>query len=162
MISGRVAAIAAIAALACGDAAPQRTLAAGGSGLSVYDALAPASAAPDVASLYFAIENAGELPDTLLGVATPAGSAMLHDVITDDAGRTRMEHVMALEIPPGSWVRLAPGSYHVMITGLAQPLAVGDTIAVALAFARADTLRFRAPVLTYTEVVQRLERHASR
>jgi hypothetical protein len=158
----RLIAFVTVVACACGDGEPQQVPLATGAALAVYDALAPASAAPDVASLYFAIENTGPLPDTLLGIATPVGAAMLHDVVTDDVGRTRMEHVMALEIPPASRVQLAPGGFHVMLTRLGDPLEVGDTIAVALAFAREDTLRFQAPVLSYTDVVERLERHQPR
>lgn len=129
-------------------------------GIEVYDAYAPASPAPDVASLYFAVVNAGQLPDTLTAVRTTVGMAMLHDMVMED-GLSKMQHVPAISIAPGDTLRLVPGSYHVMLSQLSQPLEVGDTISVTLRFAHAGDLSFRAEVLTYTEVVERLERELS-
>jgi copper(I)-binding protein len=125
--------------------------------LAVYDACAPAAAAPDVGSLYFTVVNGGNEPDTLLGVASPAGTAMLHDVITEGE-LTSMVHVPTVEIAPHGTLALAPGSYHVMLSNLGEPLRLGDTVSVTLTFARAGQVRFVAPVLTYTGVVELLER----
>jgi copper(I)-binding protein len=124
--------------------------------LQIYHAYAPASPAPDVASLYFAVVNVGQLPDTLTAVHTNAGVAMLHDMVTED-GLSKMVHVPAIAIAPGDTLRLVPGSYHVMLSQLAQPLEVGDSIAVTLRFSQAGDLGFAAAVLTYTDVVERLE-----
>jgi len=126
--------------------------------VGIYDACAPASAAPDVGSLYFTVVNDGAEPDTLLRVTSPAGMAMLHDVVTDESGVTSMVHVPAVEIAPQSTLYLAPGSYHVMFSNLSEPLRRGDTVDVTLTFALAGEVTFGAPVLTYTEVVELLER----
>ena len=114
-----------------------------------------------MASLYFTVVNGGAAADTLLDIRVVDGSAQLHDVVTED-GLTRMQHVASLPIPAGATVRLAPGGYHVMLSELAAPLEVGQTLPVALVFARGGTVRFAAPVLTYTDVVQRLEEGAAR
>jgi hypothetical protein len=63
---------------------------------------------------------------------------------------------VGLVIPAGASVGLAPGGYHVMLTGLRRPLVAGDSIFIVLDLARANLLRFRVPVLTYTEMVERL------
>lgn len=141
---------------ACADRAEQAAVATAGH-LTIYDAYAPASAAPDVASLYFTVVNGGSLTDTLVDVQIAAGQAELHEVVTE-GGLTRMRHVSRLPIPAGGTVRLAPGGYHVMLTELSGPLEVGQTLPVTLVFARGDTVRFAASVLTYSEVVDRLER----
>lgn len=125
-------------------------------GLEIYDALAPASPAPDIASLYFTVVNTGSSPDTLVAVQTDAGRAMLHDMVTED-GLSRMTHVPTIAIAAADTLRLVPGSYHVMLSHLSQPIEVGDTISVTLQFARAGELSFDAAVLTYTDVVGRLE-----
>jgi copper(I)-binding protein len=125
-------------------------------GLSIYDAFAPASAAPDVASVYFTVVNHGSNADSLLSVATAIGDAALHTVVTEN-GRSRMQPVLAAPVLPGGQLRLRPGGYHVMLTGLAKPVQVGDTVEIALTFARAGTVSVRAAALTYTEVVERLE-----
>ena len=133
-----------------------RTAVATAGQLAFYDAYAPASPAPDIASLYFTIVNFGERADTLQSVGTHLGTAKLHEVVTE-GGRSTMRHVPALPIAPGDTVRLAPGGYHVMITGLTRPLEVGDTLGVTLTFTRGGAVELQAPVLTYTDVMERLE-----
>jgi copper(I)-binding protein len=133
-----------------------RTTVATAGQLAIYDAYAPASPAPDIASLYFTIVNFGERADTLRSVGTPMGTAQLHEVVTE-GGRSMMRHVHALSIAPGDTVRLAPGGYHVMITELIRPLQVGDTLGVTLTFTRGGAVGLQAPVLTYTDVMERLE-----
>jgi copper(I)-binding protein len=44
-----------------------------------------------------------------------------------------------------------------MLSNLARPLEVGDTVTVHLQFTRTGELRVEAPVLTYTDVVELLE-----
>ncbi len=124
--------------------------------LSIYDAYAPASAAPDVASLYFTVVNGGSVEDTLIEIRLVEGRAELHDVVTEE-GLTRMQHVPVLPIPAGDTVRLAPGGYHVMLMGLSAPLEVGGRVPVGLVFARSGIARVLAQVLTYSDVVERLE-----
>ncbi len=109
-----------------------------------------------MASLYFTVVNDGEAADTLLTITSPAGEATLHNVVTQD-GIARMTPVEALPIPPHGLARLAPGGYHVMFSNLVRPLNLGDTIAVELALASGTMLRFPVPVLSYTEVVKRLD-----
>jgi copper(I)-binding protein len=149
-----------VALAACAERTERTPVATAGD-LSIYDAYAPASAAPDVGSLYFTVVNGGEVEDTLIQIRVVEGRAELHDVVTE-AGLTRMQHVPALTIPAGGTVRLGPGSYHVMLTGLSAPLEVGQTVPVALLFAHGGIARFAAPVLTYSDVVERLEATAER
>ncbi len=149
-----------VALAACAERTERTPVATAGH-LSIYDAYAPASAAPDVGSLYFTVANGGTVEDTLLEIRTVEGKAELHDVVTE-AGLTRMQRVPALAIPAGGAVRLEPGGYHVMLTGLSAPLEVGHAVPVALVFARSGIARFAAPVFTYSDVVQRLEAAAER
>jgi copper(I)-binding protein len=146
-----------IVAYACSEQEPERTPTASKGHLAIYDAVATASVATDASSLYFTIGNAAAVPDTLFGVTTAAGTASLHTVVTDSSGMTQMHPLAALVIPAGTLVQLAPGGYHVMLTDLRKPLEAGDTIRVALNLARGNLIRFRVPVLTYTEMLERLE-----
>jgi copper(I)-binding protein len=153
----------AVAALGCStrDTPPLRAPDATLGNLQVFDLGAPAPAAPDVGALYFTLVNTGAEADTLTAVATPDGTAMLHTVVTED-GLSRMRHVMAIPAPPRDTLRLRPGGYHVMVSNLARRWAVGDTVRLTLTFARAGRLELAAPVRTYTEVVERLERSEGR
>jgi copper(I)-binding protein len=60
----------------------------------------------------------------------------------------RMQHQPeGFAIPPGSTLQLLPGGKHVMLIGLAAPLAVGDTVTVTLSFAQAGEKVIQAPVV---------------
>jgi copper(I)-binding protein len=45
-----------------------------------------------------------------------------------------------LEIKPGQTVTLAPGSFHIMMTGLKQPMTQGEHVKATLDFAKAGKL----------------------
>lgn len=103
----------------------------------------------NVGAVYLTVTNRGEVPDTIVGVeVTGALVAMIHEQVSVD-DRVEMRHVGQLPIPAGSTVVLAPGGFHVMIEGMASPPVVGDTLDVALRFARAGAVTVRAPVLAY-------------
>ncbi len=87
---------------------------------------------------YLRIRNTGQAPDRLLGASTRiAEHVMLHGNVIEN-GVARMSPAEALEIPAGGEVVLAPKSaYHLMIMGLKQPLAEGDTFPVTLIFEHA-------------------------
>ena len=56
--------------------------------------------------------------------------------ITD--GVMEMEPVVeGLEIPAGGTASLRPGSYHLMLVGLEEPLVEGESVPVTLLFERA-------------------------
>lgn len=149
----------AVTALGCSaqDAATVRSPDATLGDLRVFDLGAPAPAAPDVGALYFTLVNVGAKPDTLLTVTTPDGTAMLHTVVTE-GDFSRMRHVVMLPVGAGDTVRLRPGGYHIMVSNLERQWEVGDTVRFTLAFSGAGSLELAAPVHTYTEVVERLER----
>jgi hypothetical protein len=109
-----------------------------------------------VSAVYLTIRNRGGAPDTLLALDADEGRAELHTVVTQ-GGRSTMQRVERLAIAAGEEVRFQPGGYHVMLTRPDPPLAVGDTVELRAMFARADTVVLRAPVLTYTDAVERLE-----
>lgn len=125
--------------------------------IEIFDAYAPAPAAPDVGSLYFTIINTGSHADTLIGIETSiAEDATLH-AMRDEAGSMVMYPTGPVAIAPRDTLRLAPGGFHVMVTGMPTRPQVGDTITVTLTFARTSRIDFPVPILTYTDVVQRLE-----
>jgi copper(I)-binding protein len=146
-------ALAALAAAACSHGAPPL---AENTGTAVLEAYATASPAPDVSALYFTVENRGAEADTMVAVSTSVGEATLHAVETKD-GRSSMRAVERLPVPAGASVHMRPGSFHVMLSALPAPLTAGDSIGVAATFVRAGTLRFRARVMTYSDLVARLE-----
>jgi periplasmic copper chaperone A len=87
---------------------------------------------------YMAIANNGTEPDRLIGIETDfAAKSEVHESKVDADGLGTMEHVEALEIPPGETVSLEPGGYHVMLMGLAEPLKEGKLHKAVLIFQKA-------------------------
>ncbi len=144
----RLAACAALLALGAG-CAPQ---AQGPSSVRVSEAWARASAGEAAAgAVYMTLES--PQGDRLLAVSVPASVArfaQIHETARTPSatgpGELRMRHIESMDLPPGERVTFAPGQRHVMLLELARPLAVGDTIALALAFEQASPETIRVPV----------------
>ena len=77
----------------------------------------------------------------LVGVASPAAkTAEVHNMKMEN-GVMRMFPVTGVDIPAGQTVKLASGGYHVMLTGLQQPLKTGDKVPMKLTFEFPDKKR---------------------
>ena len=87
---------------------------------------------------FLTIENKGSSPDKLVGVsADAAGKVEVHQMAMD-GGVMKMRPVEGgLAIDPGKTVKLAPGSLHLMMTDLKNPLKKGDKVPVTLQFEKA-------------------------
>jgi periplasmic copper chaperone A len=91
-----------------------------------------------VAGGYMKITNKGSAPDRLVGgSAAVAGRFEVHSMVTEQ-GVAKMRPVEGgLEIKPGETVELKPGSLHVMLMGLKQPLEKGQKVKGTLEFEKA-------------------------
>lgn len=105
-------------------------------GIQVDHVWSRAAMAGHAGVVYLTITDTGS-QDTLTDVTTPvATKADLHESINDH-GVMKMRPVMSLVVEPGKPVTLAPGGYHIMLTGLKQALKQGDSFPVTLSFAKA-------------------------
>lgn len=91
-----------------------------------------------VAGAYMTIKNKGTAPDRLVGGSVAvANKFQVHQMLMEK-GIAKMRPVEGgLEIKPGESVQLKPGSYHVMLMGLKQPLEKGQKIKGTLQFEKA-------------------------
>lgn len=95
---------------------------------------------------YLTIENHGERADRLLGVSTPvAGHAEMHEHIHKD-GLMKMQQVETMALPAGDKVSFKPGSYHIMLFNLKQPLVAGERFPLTLQFEQAGELEVEVAV----------------
>jgi hypothetical protein len=87
---------------------------------------------------YMTITNKGSAPDRLSCVsASDASLCEIHSTTTED-GVSKMRPVAdGLEIKPGETVELKPSGFHVMLSGLKQPLLQGKTVKVTFEFRNA-------------------------
>ncbi len=105
--------------------------------VQVADAWARASAGAATTGAAYVSMTAGEQADRLTGVSTPvAQTAEVHES-TAEGGIMRMRAVPELDIPAGKTVKLAPGRYHIMMSGLHHPLKAGESFPLTLTFAHA-------------------------
>ena len=130
--------------------------------IAVYEAFAPAPILIETAALYFTLRNNGAMADTLLSVSVDvADSATLHTQVTSGGGGSmRMAPLESLAVPPGGSAKLVPGGNHVMLTALHRKFEEGDTIHAEVTLARAGTISFSVPVLSYADVADRVERRS--
>jgi copper(I)-binding protein len=97
-------------------------------------------------AVFISIMNHGP-KDRLLAVHTVAAKrAQIHESIQHgDVVKMRQLHD-GLELPMHGTVALAPGSYHIMLMGLAQPLVAGETFHVTLVFENAGEIDVTVPI----------------
>src|SRR5262245_61431420 len=91
-----------------------------------------------VAGGYMKITNTGTTPDRLVGGSVEAAKRFeIHEMSMDGGVMKMRELPKGLEIPPGATVELKPGSYHVMMTGIAKPFEKGERVKASLNFEKA-------------------------
>ena len=100
----------------------------------------------DVAAAYLTVRNAGTTAVELIGVQSPAASmAMMHETL-ESGGRSRMRRVAHLKLAPNQTVQFRAGGLHIMLSGLAHPLQVGERVPLVLQFTHGVTLHINAVV----------------
>src|SRR5215475_6576118 len=102
-----------------------------------------------VAAGYVTITNTGSEPDRLVSGSTPVAKKFeIHAMSMDqDKGIMRMRPVQAgIVIRPGETVELKPESFHIMMTGLKQPIEKGKPFKGALVFEKSGTVEIEFAV----------------
>ncbi len=88
--------------------------------------------------------------DRLLGGSSPIAAGVEVHEMSMDNGVMRMRQLgQGLVLPAGQPTPLEPGGYHLMLTGLKQPLVAGQTVPVQLTFEHSPpmTVEFKvAPI----------------
>jgi copper(I)-binding protein len=130
---------------------------AGGS-ITAADAWARAMAPGTTTSaVYVKLTNGTGIDDALVSVSTPATpTAEIHEVSLVSAapaessgmggGMMGMHPIEKLPLPAGQTVELKPGSFHIMLIDVPEPLKDGSTIEVTLTFEKAPPLTLTVPV----------------
>lgn len=132
-------------AAACGavssDAAPR-----GAPTLSATDAWARAADSGAATAVYFVLNNADSIADTVRGVRSAAAEETGLHISTQHSGMMHMTAITSLPAPARDSVAFRPLGAHVMLTRVRRALADGDTVSVWLDFVSGDTLEVRASV----------------
>ena len=130
--------------------------------ITIHDPWARASLGTTGSSaVYMTLEIEGDEPDRLVAAATPmAERAELHTHVMDQ-GVARMRPVSAVEVAPGAPTVLQPGGLHLMLMGLKQQLAEGDTLPLTVTFEKAGSAEIEVPILGLAAGMQHGGRHGA-
>jgi copper(I)-binding protein len=118
-------------------------------GLHVLDAWTRESPMMELAgAAYMVIHNSSDTDDALVAVTSPAAEVVeLHLSSMDDEGMMSMNQVSEIPIPAHADAVLEPGSYHVMLIDLVEPLTEGVEVELNLEFLAAEPQTVSAPVM---------------
>lgn len=99
-----------------------------------------------VGGAYLELKAQAGAGDRLLSASSPAAGAVeIHEHV-NDGGVMRMRRIDGLAVPAGRSVTMKPGSYHLMMMDLKQPLKQGDKVQLTLTFEKAGTLSVEGPI----------------
>ena len=116
-------------------------------GIQIEDAWArPSPPSGGTSAVYFRVVNRGDMADRLVGCRTVAAEAAEIHHTSMEGDMVHMAPVAGIDVPPGVTVDLAPGGSHVMLLGLATPLAPGDRLVLTLMFEQAGEIEIEAEV----------------
>ncbi len=103
---------------------------------------APPPGAPTAAG-YLSITNHGRAADRLVAIVSPEARDIQVHQMSMTGQIMRMRPVIGgLAIAPGQTVSMAPGGdHHLMLTGAAQPLKLGQHIPATLRFDKAGSVK---------------------
>lgn len=100
-----------------------------------------------IAGGYMTIANKGTALDKLIGGSSAAAGRFEVHRVEMEGSVMRMRPVDGgLEIKPGETVELKPGSFHIMLMDLKQPLAKGQRIKGTLEFEKAGKVEIEYAV----------------
>jgi hypothetical protein len=97
------------------------------------------------AAAYLVIATTGAA-DRLVGASSDASREVQLHAHVMRGGVAQMTEIDALPVVPDAPATLAPGGNHLMLIGIARPLAAGDRVRIALQFERGGIVEVEIPV----------------
>lgn len=95
---------------------------------------------------YMTLVNTGREVDRLLSASGEVAETVeLHTHLMEN-NVMKMRKVEAIEVAPGEPTALRPGGLHIMLIGLKQPLAAGQTFPLTLRFEKAGAASVQVTV----------------
>jgi hypothetical protein len=97
---------------------------------------------------YLTVLNGTEETVRLVNVETDvAGVVELHETVNDNGVMRMIHQPEGFAVEPGESLLLEPGGKHIMLMGLQEPLAAGDTYELTLVFADRDPMPITVSVV---------------
>lgn len=99
-----------------------------------------------VGAVYFEIRNSGKTPDRVIGAATPVAQRVELHIQVREGDVIKMREVSGFEVPARQRLTLRLGGSHLMLVGLAKPLAAGDRFPLTLRLEKGGELKLEIEV----------------
>lgn len=99
-----------------------------------------------VGAVYFEIRNSGKTPDRVSGASTPAAQRVELHIQVREGDVLKMREVSGFEVPARQRLTLSLGGSHLMLVGLAKPLAAGERFPLILRLEKAGELKVEVEV----------------
>ncbi len=90
---------------------------------------------------YMVIANSGSQPDALIAARCACAAKVDIHRTEDMRGMSMMVSAAPVVVPPHGQMLFQPGGYHLMLTGLKEPLRDRGQQAITLVFKRAGAIR---------------------
>lgn len=139
-----------LGALSCAEAPLQQGgRADSGQGLRVENARVVLLPGGKDGTAYLDVINSGAKPDRLRSVDSPViQDIQTHESLEEDGVVRMRARPDGFEVPSAGRLQLKEGGKHIMLMGIAEPPAQGQTILLRLHFDQAGVLEVKAPVTT--------------
>ena len=108
--------------------------------LQISKAWAPEAQIGGDAPLLMTIANQGSEADNLVRARCPVANFLEKHTVDRGEGAPAMRAISSIPVPPNQTITLTPGSYHLMLLQLRQPLSVGQHFVCSAVFAKAGAL----------------------
>lgn len=109
---------------------------------------------------YMVLENRGSADDRLVSAQSPiAETVTMHRTeVVEGIARMLPQHE-GIVVRAGETIRLEPGSYHLMLTKLREPMVFGQKLPLSLTFERAGTVTVELVVERFVRAAEEHEGH---
>jgi copper(I)-binding protein len=110
---------------------------------------------------YFVVCNNTDAPISIVGAASDLARAIeIHRTIRDENDVVRMAPAGDVTVEPGASVAFEPGGLHVMMMGVAEPLAEGAERSVALRLADGSVIEIALQVKSLASAETDADEHS--
>jgi copper(I)-binding protein len=97
---------------------------------------------------FMTIQNGTDAALQLIAAETDIADVVeLHETVQEGDVMRMIPRPEGFEIPPGGTLELKPGGKHVMLLGVPEPPAVGESFALTLRFADGAAIELSVPVM---------------
>ncbi|MBD1577650.1 MULTISPECIES: copper chaperone PCu(A)C [Vibrio] len=110
-------------------------------------------------AVFMTIENHQDKDRSLVSASSDAAEKVELHTVEMNGDMMKMRQVNNIPLPSNGELVLKPGSFHIMLLNVKQPLVEGKTISVTLTYANGDTEELTVPVKKVMAGMKNMSHH---